>query len=315
MIIRGDNLDINFELYKVFYYVAKSLSFSQAATELYISQSAVSQSIKQLETKLDCLLLARSTKQVKLTVQGQLLFTHVEQAYNFIKGGERQLGALQALTQGEVRLGATDTICKHFLLPFLREYRRLYPGINLHITTRTSPGCLELLEKGAVDLIVVNLPEQPPAPTLRVVTTTPLQDIFVASPELPGLVTGQISFSDLRTFPLLLLEKQTATRDFLDKLLHQHGVQIQPEIELDSVDLLIELAKTGLGITYVVRDYVLDSLQRGELVEIHTKEGIPKRSLGIITQANIPLPPAAEQLLSLLTSPDSDLKSFQTAAH
>lgn len=308
-------MDINFELYKVFFQVAKNLSFSQAAAELYISQSAVSQSIKQLETKLNCTLLARSTKQVKLTVQGQILFTYVEQAYNFLKIGERQLEALQALTQGEVRIGATDTICKHYLLPFLREYRRLYPGINLHITTRTSPGCLELLEKGAVDLIVVNLPEQPPAASLRVVTTTPLQDIFVASPDFPGLVRGEISLPELAAFPLLLLEKQTATRDFLDKLLQLYGVQVRPEIELDSVDLLIELAKTGLGITYVVKDYVLDALKRGQLVEIPTKEGIPQRSLGIITQANIPLPPAAEQLLSLLTSPESGLKSFQTPVH
>ena len=111
-------MDINFELYKVFYYVAKHLSFSAAAKDLYISQSAVSQAIKLLEEKLKDKLFVRSTKQVHLSPAGALLFTHVEQAFLFLKLGERNVNELHSLEQGELRIGASDTICKHYLLPY-----------------------------------------------------------------------------------------------------------------------------------------------------------------------------------------------------
>ena len=148
-------MDINYELYKVFYYVASSLSFSEASKQLYISQSAVSQSIKALEKKLDQVLFIRSTKKVQLTPEGEILLRHVEPAMNLIKRGENQL-LESASTGGQIRIGASDTICRYFLVPYLERFHRSFPSSHIKVTNQTSIKCVDLLENGQVDLIFIN---------------------------------------------------------------------------------------------------------------------------------------------------------------
>ncbi len=155
---------INFEHYKVFYHVATKLSFSQAAHRLYLSQSAVSQTIRLLEEQLGVPLFIRTTKQVRLTQSGQLLFHHIEQAYHLIEMGERTLADLHGLQRGELRLGASDTICRYYLIAFLTQYKQLYPSIKITLVNRPSPICVDLLKKGVLDMAIVtfagDLPSQ-----------------------------------------------------------------------------------------------------------------------------------------------------------
>ena len=292
-------MDIRFELYKVFYHVAKNLSFTEAASKLFISQSAVSQSIRALEEEMNCKLFNRHTKQVKLTQEGEILFKHVEQAFNFIKAGERSIQEVHSLKQGEVRIGASDTICKYYLLPYLKKFNQLYPRIKIHVTNRTSPVCIELLNKGFVDLSVINVPETTfKNMTIKKIKT--LQDVFIAGKNYSHLLDKQFFLKDLEEYPLLLLEKNTVTRDFFDAWAKEKGVNITPEIELGSVDLLIELAKIGLGISFVSQEYIWRELKDQEVFILNVKEEIPKRSLGIITHNNIPLPAAARKFVELL---------------
>ena len=151
-------MDINYELYKVFFYVAQSLSFSEASKHLYISQSAVSQSIKTLERKLGQPLFIRSTKKVQLTPAGQLLLKHVEPAMNLIRRGENQLFDSQGLGLGQLHIGASDTICRYFLVPYFRKFHQQYPNVPIKVTNATSLNCVDLLEQGKVDLIITNAP-------------------------------------------------------------------------------------------------------------------------------------------------------------
>ena len=151
-------MDINYELYKVFYYVATTLSFSEASRYLFISQSAVSQSIKALEKKLGQPLFIRSTKKVKLTPAGELLLKHVEPAIRLIGHGEAQLMESQSLGLGQLHIGASDTICRYFLVPYLNEFHKKYPTVPIKVTNATSLACVGLLEQGKVDLIVTNAP-------------------------------------------------------------------------------------------------------------------------------------------------------------
>src|SRR6056297_640852 len=122
---------LNYELYKVFYYVAKYLSFSKAASKLYISQSAVSQNIKSLEKELNTELFIRSTKNVSLSKSGSLLLDHIEPAFNLIKNGEKSIREINSLQKGELHIGANDTISKDFLLPYLNKFHKLFPDIHL----------------------------------------------------------------------------------------------------------------------------------------------------------------------------------------
>ena len=154
-------MDVNYELYKVFYYVASTLSFSEAASQLFISQSAVSQSIKTLEKKLNQTLFIRSTKKVQLTPEGEILLRHIEPAVHLISRGETQLMDTSA-GGGQLRIGASDTICRYFLVPYLEKFHKAFPGAHIKVTNATSIKCVELLESGQVDLIVVNCPNAYP---------------------------------------------------------------------------------------------------------------------------------------------------------
>ena len=208
-------MDVNFELYKVFYYVAKYNSFSQAAAKLYISQSAVSQSIKALETKLDIKLFVRNTKNIRLTSEGEKLFAYVEQAINLFLKGERLIEEMKDLLEGEVRIGASDTICRHFLLPYIEKYNTLYPDIKIQIISRTSPVCTQLLEKGEVDLAVVNINENYDYKNFNINILKEIEDIFVAGKKFDELKGKKMSIAELVQYPLLVLEKNTNTRVFL----------------------------------------------------------------------------------------------------
>ena len=293
-------MDINFELYKVFYYVAKELNFSAASAKLFISQSAVSQSVKTLEKKMQCRLFVRNTKQVKLSPEGEILYQHIEQAFNFIKAGERGINEIQTLHTGEVRIGASDTICKYYLLPYFEKFHKAFPQVKIHVTNRTSPKCLELLKIGSVDAIVVNMPTSGSSKNLAVKKIKTVRDVFIAGRNFIHLQGQVISIKDLQNFPLLMLEKSTATRAFIDNFLAGMGIRITPEIELESVDLLIEMAKIGLGISFVGEDFVQDELVRNEIFILQTKEKIPPRGLGVITNNNVPLPAAAQKFIELL---------------
>ncbi|MDD4503434.1 MAG: LysR family transcriptional regulator [Clostridiaceae bacterium] len=293
-------MDINFELYKVFYYVAKSLSFSEASEELFITQSAVSQSIKLLEEKLKCKLFFRNTKRVKLTREGTILYGHIEQAFNYIKSGERTLEEMNSLGQGEIRIGASDTICKYYLMPYIKSFNHTYPNIKIHLTNRTSPKCIELLKKGSVDLSVINIPEKCSYSKILVKNTKSIKDVFIANDNFKELKGRKVSLKELENYPLIVLEKNSTTREFFDNLMEKHNVSIKPEIELGSVDILVEMAKIGLGIAFVPDECVNQQLTKGDIFVLDIKEGVPNRNLGFLVHSNIPLPLAASKFVELL---------------
>ena len=292
-------MDINFELYKAFYHVAKTLSFSAAAHQLFISQSAVSQSIKQLEEKLNTKLFIRHTKQVHLTQEGDMLMKHIEQAYNLIKTGERSIQEIHSLQQGEVRIGASDTTCKYFLLHFIQKFHLRYPQVRIQIINRPSPVCIELLRNGSVDISVINMPQQCSHKNIRMEPLREIQDVFIVGKGYQHLTKQPLSLKELSQYPLLLLEKNSTTRNFFDELMERYGVAITPEIELGSMDLIVDLVKIGLGFSFVMKEVVENHLLQNDIFILDILEEIPARKLGVITNSSIPTSPAAERLLQL----------------
>lgn len=290
-------MDVNFELYKIFYYAVVSGGFSNAAAKLFITQSAVSQAIKNLETKLGVALFYRHSRNLKLTPEGEILFTHIEQAYNFIKTGERKLTEIQNLDAGEVRIGASDTVCKYFLLPYLEKFHRLYPKVKIQFLNRTSPKILENLKNGAIDFGIITLPLDDKSIIIREIAA--VTDIFVAAPKFAALKERRIKLAELSRYPLLLLEKASATRRNFDAFLQRNQITLVPEIELESVDLLVEFARIGMGVAHVLRESAADPLERGELFEVQVEEKMPQRKLGLATMAQVPLSKAAEVFVGL----------------
>lgn len=271
-------MDINYELYKVFYYVAKTLSFSEAAAELFISQSAVSQSIKVLEKRLDQALFLRNTKRVSLTKEGEMLFKHIEPAINLIARGENQITGINKTGGIQLRIAASDTICRYYLVPFLKKFHETYRDIHIKIINGTSLRCAELLQTNQADIIIANSPNPELNSNMHLETVKTFQDVFVLNPEYFQLSEYTLSLDQLQSFPILMLGKSSTTSRFLHEQFLKHSIELVPSIEISSNDLLIDLAKIGLGIAFVP-DFCVNGTDSKELVTISTKEVFPKRKL------------------------------------
>ena len=290
-------MDINYELYKVFYYVASTLSFSEASKQLFISQSAVSQSIKALEKKLDQTLFIRSTKKVRLTTEGEILLRHIEPAISLIKRGESQLLDVGA-RGGQLHIGASDTICRYFLVPYLKQFHKKFPNVPIKVTNATSLSCVDLLEQGKVDLIVTNFPNAKLTHSYMQKTVFNFHDVFIVNPAHFTFKQQPVSLEELNQYPILMLDRKSTTSEFLHNLFLQHQLELLPEIELSSNDLLIDLAKIGLGVAFIP-DYCLTRESR-DLIILKTKEPMPVRHLVASINPNLPTSSATEEFLKLL---------------
>lgn len=290
-------MDINYELYKVFYHVAKSLSFSDAADNLYISQSAVSQSIKTLEKRLNQTLFIRSTKRVALTKEGELLLKHIEPAINLISRGENQLCA-DPKSGVQLRIGASDTICRYYLVPYLNNFHKQYPNIHIKVTNGTSLQCAKLLERNEVDVIVTNSPNSALNNMMEIIPVKEFRDIFIANPEAYPLTDHPVTLSELQQYPILMLDKRSTTSIFLHNLFLENSLDLVPSVELSSNDLLIDLAKIGLGIAFIP-DFCVQSSDDLSVIDITTE--IPSRLLVAAYNKDIPISDAAKYFIDSLT--------------
>ena len=275
--------------------MASTLNFSEASKQLFISQSAVSQSIKTLERKLDQTLFIRSTKKVQLTPEGEILMRHIEPAMNLIQKGEAQL-IDAASTGGQIRIGASDTICRYFLIPYLERFHKAFPGAHIKVINQTSMKCAELLRNGQVDLIVVNYPNNHLGTATSVLRIKQFHDVFIAGSPFRELKDRTVSFSELLHYPILMLDKNSTTNEFLHQVFQQHQLDLVPEIELTSNDLLVDLARIGLGIAFVP-DYCITE-QSDNLFLLKTKEELPFRELAVAYNDQLPLSRASMEFLS-----------------
>ncbi len=286
------------ELYRVFCQVAKYSSFSQAAKTLYLSQPAVSQSVKQLEEQLGTQLFTRGPKGVALTQQGKLLYEYAGSAMGLLDSAEKKLLSMKELDLGELRIAAGDVIIKHLLLPHLERFHKLYPQIHLSILNRTSRESMELLQSGTIDVAFVNLPME--GEGMHIHHSFPIQDIFVAGSRFRDLKGIPQSLRELSELPLIMLEQKSNSRRQIESFFLERGVVLSPEIELTSYDLLREFARIDLGISCVVREFCQDYLSSGELFELSMEESLPARSVAMVSLKNVSLTPAAAHLLEII---------------
>lgn len=296
----------NLELYKVFYAVAKRGSLTKAAEDLYISQPAVSQAIKQLETQLGGTLFNRTHKGMELSeAGGKQIFPLVEQALKIFEQVENRYAELKDSAAGVVWICASDTVATHFLLPYIKEYHEKYPDVNLVLQNGTSAETIELLKNKKGDIGFVNLPIDDSGINL-VNTVMQLHDTFVAGEKFSELFGGAVDLKRLQDYPLLMLELSTATRQAIVSFAHSQGIHLHPEIELASLELMTELAKAGIGIACIPREFVSHELESGALKEIVTAPALPSRAIGLCLPKEERPNFAVKEFLKLISG---DLKS------
>ena len=291
-------MDINYELYKVFYYVARTLSFSEASKCLFISQSAVSQSVKVLEKKLGQTLFIRSTKKVQLTPEGEILFKHIEPAMNLIQKGENQLLEANSLNGGQLRIGASDTICRYYLVPYLNRFHKAYPNVHIKVFNFTSIECAHVLENGQVDFILSNYPNSGLLASHSVRSIHEFHDVFVANAEAFPLKDQVLTLEELKEYPIMMLDRKSTTSEFLHSMFQRSHLDLVPEIELSSNDLLIDLARIGLGIAFVP-DFCIPE-QDKDLFILKLSETLPARQMVVAYNENLPVSQAAKHFMEML---------------
>lgn len=289
---------VKLELYRVFKEVAEAGNISTAARNLYISQSAVSQSIKQLETALKARLFSRSPRGVTLTGEGQMLYEYVRSALGLISTGEDKLSQAQQLLLGTLVIGASDTVTSWFLTPYLESFHREHPGIRLKIISGRSAKVLSLLRSGVVDIAFASSPGD--CDNLTDWPCFPTHSTFVAGSSYPCDFDHVYSLREVAEFPLILLERKASSRVFLEQYFLQGGVTLAPEIELSSRSLLVSLAKIGLGVAGVTQEFVRTALNTGEIRMLKTSFTIPARSVDMCTLKDVSPTAAAARFMEMV---------------
>lgn len=287
-------------LYNIFLAVAQTKSLSAASKRLFISQPAISKAIKQLETELGTSLFFRSSRGVQLTDDGELLYSHIFTAFNEINIGEQLLNSRKRLGIGRIRFGASNTLCKYILLPKLQKYVRKNPHISISINCQSSIHTKALIDNRDIDIGLIATPDSQKG--LKLFSAGSIHDTFVASPGYIKnlLLRENTSMNNLfHGANLMLLTRDNVTRTYVDSYLNDNILSQTTLMEIGSMDLLIEFAKTGLGIGCVIREFVKNELESGALMEVTPPNlNIQKREVSYCVNSNLPLSDAAIDFLT-----------------
>lgn len=281
---------VNLELYRVFYTVAKCGSLTKAAEALYISQPAVSQSIKQLENQLGVSLFNRTHRGMELSATGgKLIFSEVERALGLFREAENRIAETKNSATGTIRIGASDTIFEYFLADKIVEFHDRFPTVKIELLADFTPTTIEKLKADECDVAFVNLPIAEEADLSLFGNCMRLNDVFIVGEKFKSLSEGTVSLAKLRKYPLIFMDKNTIARQSLDNYLNAHGVDLQPAIEVGSWDLMKRLVEKGMGIGVIPREYIVNPLAEGALFELKTDPGLPARSVGMLLPKNKPV--------------------------
>ena len=274
----------NLELYKTFYYVARSGSITQAANELMISQPAVSKSIKVLERDLNTTLFNRNKNGVSLNNAGELLYNKIKKSIELIISAEEDLTSLNNMEQGTINIGAGNTIMQRYLMPFIKEFHELYPNINVIVHTLVTDELIKKAQIGLVDIVFTHLPNNIPS-GFDIIKIKELHDILVVNKDSKYL-NKTINKKDLEKMPLILLPLSASNRKNFDKFCLSNNIVINPLMEIGN-DLIVEdCAQSGLGVGLVVKEYVQKKLYDKELFELKTYFDIEPKYLVCLVDSN-----------------------------
>ena len=282
-------MSVKLELYRVFKEVAEVGNITAAAQALYISQSAVSQSIKQLERDLQTRLFARNSRGVSLTAEGQMLYEYVRSAMGLLETGEEKLSQTRELQMGQLTIGASDTVTSQFLLPYLDEFHKEHPAIHIQIISGRSHKVLGLLRSGKVDIAFASTPSD--TSSLRIFPCFDTHSIFVAGAEYPCHKEHVYTLEEIAAFPLILLERKASSRLYLERFFLQNGLKLS---------LLVDLAAIGFGVAGVTEEFVQKELESGRLWKLKTTFEIPKRSVDMCLLSDVPQSAAAERFTAFV---------------
>ena len=290
---------ISYDYYRIFYYVAKYGNITQAAKILLNNQPNLTRAIKTLESELGCPLFIRNNRGMKLTPEGERLFGHIRIAFENIEAGEAEIIESRNLEKGTVFVAASEVALHCVLLPVLKQYRTLYPGIRLKISNHSTPQAVDAIKNGIADIAVVTTPTLPSAMTDEV-TVRKFHEVAVCSAAFSELLGEKVGFAELLSYPMISLGTQTKSFELYSDFFAEEGLHYHPETEAATADQILPMVKADLGIGFIPREF----LQGVEGVfVIETEKSLPEREIRIVKRHEQTLSIAAKELERLILKP------------
>lgn len=287
---------IGYDYYRIFYYVAKYGNVTQAARVLLNNQPNLTRAVKTLESELGCPLFIRSNRGMKLTPEGERLFRHIRIAIENIEAGEAEIIESRNLERGSVFVAASEVALHCVLLPVLKKYRSLYPGIKLKISNHSTPQAIDAIKNGFADIAVVTTPTLPSA-MLEEITVRKFREVAVCSSAFSELWGRKVSFEELLSYPLISLGTQTKSYELYSDFFAGEGLRYQPETEAATADQIVPMVKADLGIGFVPEEF-LEGIEGVSVIE--TENPLPEREIRVVKRREQPLGIAAKEMEKLI---------------
>ncbi len=297
-------MNISYEYYKIFYYVAKYGSISKAADVMMYNQPNITRSVKKLENELGCTLFIRSNRGVTLTPEGERLFSHVSSAVNHINTAQNELSAHKTLQNGTVKVGATEVALHCFLLPVLREFRGMYPGIKINISNHSTPQALAALKAGAVDIAVVTSPIGK-TEGMSIKELAEFTEVAVGGEAYRELAEKPMTLAQLAAYPLIGLGKNTNTYAFYADVFSKHGVDYSPVTEAATADQILPFVRNDLGIGFVPTEF-LENTSCDDLCRLIITDEKIKRKIYLLKNPEYPVSVATKELEKTMSESSED---------
>lgn len=299
---------MNYEYYKIFYYVGKHKNITRAATELFSSQPAVTRVIQNMEHEFGCRLFSRTKSGVEFTREGELLFNYVSVAYQQLVRAEEELDQSASVEGGTLYIGATVTALSCYLMDFLNAYRQRYPNVKFKIQTSSTAQAIESLKNGVVDMAFVTTPCAIVKP---MVLTEVMQfdDIVIGGKSYSHLSKTQLGFRNLTDYPFICLAKGMQQREFIDGIFAEHDMMIAPDIESDGADLMISMVANGWGLAIAPEPMTREGIARGEIFQVPFDDEIPARKVCLVTNPLHPQTRASRQLCRMVIEQTKKINS------
>ena len=288
-------MNIDLELYRIFYIVAKHKHMTRASEELHISQPAISQSIKKLEEQLDGTLFIRSNKGMELTSEGKMFYDYVKGALELINNAENEFTSFKDLSKGEVKIGASTTLTKIILMDALKKFHKDYPNIEINITNDLTSNLLIDLNKGKLDFVIFNEGDIKET-NIKVNQIAELKQGFLYNPDFFNDNIKKVD--ELNNYPLIMQKKESNSRKFIDEQMLKQNILLKPKTEVVSQDLVIEFTEAGFGVGFGIVE--LAKKNYPHLKEMSVNKKIPKTNIYIAENKSINLPFASKKFIEYL---------------
>jgi len=295
------DMNLSYDNYRIFYYVAKYQGFTHAALVLGSNQPNVTRTIKNLEQALGCKLFVRSNRGVQLTPEGEKLYAHVSLAFQHIQAGETELVANQSLESGVVTIAASEIALHYCLLPVLNAYRTKYPGVRIRVFNNSSPQAVEVLKNGLADFAIVTASHDFPK-TVRSHKIMEVQELPIAGAPFSFLREKSLTLKELTCYPLVGLAPNTSTYYFYNQLFGAQGLIFQPDVEAATADQILPMIKSGLGIGFVPTAFAQDDILSENVFVLQLNQTIPTRPIYFLKQTDQPLSLAAKELETMIVN-------------